>query len=228
MVEALVALHSPLVNKRYLGTAAEARASVQEGLHVPAAFRAALLDVPPAHRDAWFDMVMGLGELHDDGPELPRGCVPYLPCSVNTLVRVVDKAPVGPHDVFVDIGSGVGRAAILVHLLTGASAIGIEVQPALVDEARRLAARLFLSRVPTVQGDAAQLARSMATGSVFFLYCPFGGERLERLLDDLEPFARTRDLKVCSVDLPLPARAWLAPEPGHEGDLTIYRSTLSP
>ncbi len=228
MVESLVAPHSTLVNERYRGTAAEARAAVQEGLHVPGVFRAALLDVPPAHRDAWFDMVMGLGELHDDGPELPRDCVPYLPCSVDTLLRVVDEAPVGPHDVFVDIGSGVGRAALLVHLLTGASAIGIEIQPSLVNEARRLAARLCVSRVPTVQGDAAELARSMTTGSVFFLYCPFGGERLGRLLDDLEPFARTRDLRVCSVDVPLPARAWLAPAPGHEGDLTIYRSTLSP
>ena len=39
-------------------------------------------------------------------------------------------------DVFVDVGSGLGRAAALVHLMTGARAIGLEVQPALVAAAR--------------------------------------------------------------------------------------------
>jgi SAM-dependent methyltransferase len=141
---------------------------------------------------------------------------------------MVDQAGVHASDVFVDIGSGLGRAAVLVHLLTGAGAIGIEIQPALVAAARELASRLLLPRVPCIEGDAADLTAYVTTGTVFFLYCPFGGERLVKVIDHLESLARTRMLRICCVDLPLPAREWLTPDPELCGDLAIYRSTLHP
>ncbi|HKU40708.1 MAG TPA: hypothetical protein VJR89_21255 [Polyangiales bacterium] len=169
--------------------------------------------------------MLGLDELPEDGPELPQGCVPYLPCSVDALLRVIDEAGVHAEDVFVDIGSGLGRAAALVHLLTGAGAIGLEIQPALARAARNLASRLCLSRVPCIEGDAAELAGYMSIGTVFFLYCPFGGERLVKLLEQLASIARTRTLRVCCVDLTLPARDWLKPDPVRFGDLAVYRST---
>lgn len=201
------------------------RSRIQRGLHDPASFRAALLDVPPADRDRWVDAVLGLGDIPDDGPELPRGCVPYLPCSVDVLLRIVDHTPVRGSDVFVDVGSGLGRAAMLVHLLTGAGAIGLEVQPAFALASRDLASRLGLSRVSCINGDAAGLAASMTSGTVFFLYCPFGGERLAKVLADLEPIARTRTIRVCAVDLPLPPSPWLTIQGRYSGDLVIHRST---
>jgi hypothetical protein len=66
----------------------------------------------------------------------------------------------------------------------------------------------------------------MTTGSVFFLYCPFSGERLIRVLADLECIARTRMLRIGCVDLPLPARPWLTLDPRPSGDLAIHRTTL--
>jgi Histone methylation protein DOT1 len=192
----------------------------------PAGFRAALTGVPPHERDAWLDLVFGLDALPDDGPELPRGCVPYLPCSVDAILRMVDHAGVQPSDVFVDIGAGVGRAAVLVHLLTGASAIGLEIQPGLVLTARDLTTRLNVSRYSPIEGDATELTRFITIGSIFFLYCPFSGERLSLLLDDLEPIARTRQIRVCCVDLPLPPRPWLTLASSPSGDLAVYRSTL--
>lgn len=192
----------------------------------PAVFRTALMSVPPADRDAWLDLVLGLDSLPDDGPELPRGCVPYLPCGVDALLRMVEHAGVQDCDVFVDVGAGVGRAAALVHLLTGASAIGLEIQPALVLASRDITARLHVLRVAPVEGDAALLTGFITIGSVFFLYCPFSGERLEKVLDDLESIARTRQIRVCSVDLPLPARSWLTLVSPPFGDLAVYRSTL--
>lgn len=209
-------------------SALHARRSIESRAHDPVAFRAALLSVPAIARDAWLDLVLGLGELPDDGPELPRGCVPYMPCSVDVLLRTIDLAAVNASDVFVDIGSGLGRAAALVHLLTGASAIGLEIQPALARAARELAARLLLSRVRCIEGDAVTLTGSMTVGTVFFLYCPFGGERLLKVLDQLESLARTRMLRVCCVDLPLPVREWLTPDPAMSGELAVYRSTLHP
>ena len=192
----------------------------------PALFRMALTSVPPSERDAWLDLVFGLDEVPDDGPELPRGCVPYLPCSVDALLRVVEHAGVQANDVFVDIGSGVGRAATLVHLLTGASAIGLEIQPALVRASREITTRLNVFRVAPVEGDAAMLVQYITIGSVFFLYCPFSGDRLDKVLDELESIARTRQIRICCVDLPLPFRPWLTLASPPFGDLTVYRSIL--
>ena len=190
----------------------------------PAAFRAALTSIPPAERDAWLDVVLGLDGVPDDGPALPRGGVPYLPCGVDALLRMVEHAEVRASDVFVDIGAGVGRAAALVHLSSGASAIGIEIQPALVRVGRAVIARFPALRVALIEGDAAVLTRSIADGTVFFLYCPFSGARLETVLDDLEAIARTRQIRVCCVDLPLPPRPWLTlVSPAFE-DLAVYSS----
>lgn len=208
-------------------SAETARSQIARERAEPSLFRASLTRVPAAERDAWLDLVLDLGELPDDGPELPRGCVPYVPCPVDTLLRVVEHAPVRASDVFVDIGSGAGRATALVHLLTGATVMGLEIQPALVRAARDLFARLHMSRASCAQGDAASLAGQVRTGTVFFLYCPFSGDRLAKLVADLEPLARTRMIRVCCVDVPLPPCPWLTPAgPARPGDLAIYRSTL--
>jgi SAM-dependent methyltransferase len=214
------------MDDRHRASAERVRSSIQSGVHDRTVFRAALLSVPPTLRDAWVDLVFALGELPDDGPELPNGCVPYLPCSVDVLLRTIEQAPVRASDVFVDVGSGTGRAAALVHLLTGAPVIGVEIQPELVRAARDLAAQLRLSRMSCVQGDAAKLTGFISIGTVFFLYCPFSGARLARVLADLELIARTRAIRVCSVDLPLPPRPWLTADPALSGDLAIYRGSL--
>ncbi len=170
----------------------------------PAEFHAALLAVPPTERDRWADRALGIDPLHADGPDLPRGCVPYLPCDVETLLRMIEAAAVTTDDVFVDVGAGVGRAAALVHLLTGADTIAVEVQAGLVAEARALVSTLELDRLTVVAGDVAAQRAQIARGTVFFLYCPFSGDRLDRLLDDLAAIARP--LRICTVDLPLPQR----------------------
>jgi SAM-dependent methyltransferase len=212
------------VEETHRESADRIRSKIERRLHDPQEFRGALLSVPRAARDAWLDLVLGLHDLPDDGPDLPRGCVPYFPCSVDALLRMVDQAGVRASDVFVDVGSGLGRAAAFVHLITGAGVIGIEIQSGLVVAARDLAARLLVPRVSYIEGDAMELTGFMTTGSVFFLYCPFSGERLAKVMTDLESIARTRTVRVCCVDLPLPPCAWLSPEPRLSGDLAIYRS----
>lgn len=204
-------------------SADQARQRIERGAHDHLGFRAALLAVPPEARDAWVDRVLGLGAPPDDGAELPRGCVPYLPCGVDALIEAIDRAEIGAADVFVDIGSGVGRAIALVHLLTDAAALGIEIQSELVQVARDIA-RVVSPRISNVHGDAGELIGRVAIGSVFFLYCPFSGDRLQRVLAELEAIAQTRPIRVCCVDLPLPACAWLTPEPDGSGSLTVYRS----
>jgi len=206
-------------------SADEFRRRIASGSHDRLAFRDALLAVPRDARDGWLDRVLDVGAVPDDGPDLPRGCVPYLPCGVDALIDVIDGADVGPTDVFVDVGSGAGRAMAFVHLLTGATVIGIEIQSELVRQAREVA-RVVSPRISNVHGDAADLTGCIGIGSVFFLYCPFGGERLSKVLADLEAIAQTRPIRVCCVDLPVPAGAggWLARESEARGRATIYRS----
>jgi SAM-dependent methyltransferase len=205
-------------------SAAAMRARVGTGELTPCAFRHALDAVPSPDRDGWVDAVLGLDGVLDDGPALPQGCVPYLPCAVDAVLRAVELAGVRPGDVFVDLGSGVGRVAALAHLLTGASAVGVEIQPHLVAASRELLERVGLERVSAVEGDAAVLAQRLAIGTVFFLYCPFGGERLERVLDGLQSLAQTHPLRVCCVDLLLPERAWLTPVASAHRGVIVYRS----
>ena len=172
------------------------------------------------------DLLWDLDEIPDDDPELPRGCVPYLPCPVATVLEAVQRAAVTSSDVFVDVGSGTGKTALLANLLTGAACIGVEIQPALVQAARGRAAWLNLDRTRFVEGDAADLLRFITIGTVFFLYCPFGGDRVHRILDDLEVIARTRQIRVCCVHMPPLERPWLVPLPSTSVDLVVYRSTL--
>jgi predicted RNA methylase len=212
------------MDERHRESAELLRAELERGVRDPRAFRAALLEVPPAARDGWLDHVLGLSEISADSADLPRECVPYLPCSVDALLRVVERADIGPSDVFVDVGAGVGRASAFVHLLTGAGAIGIEVQHGLVTTARDLAKRLGLKRVSTVEGDAIDLVGAMTFGSVFFFYCPFSGARLTRVMTDLEAIARARPIRVCCVDLPLPPHAWLDPDPRGSDNVAVHRS----
>jgi SAM-dependent methyltransferase len=173
------------------------------------------------------DRAFELDGLPADGPALPGGCVPYLPCPVEALLRLAEHAPVRATDVFVDVGSGVGRAAALVHLLTGARVVGLEIQPQFVAAARTLATRLRLPDISFVEGDAPDLASALAGGSVFFLYCPFSGDRLDRFLARLEPIGRTRTIHLCCVDLPLPPRDWLTLASAPSPQLAIWRSRWS-
>lgn len=104
----------------------------------------------------------------------------------------------------------------IVHLLTGASTLGLEVQPQLVQAARALSQRLGLARVKTVEGDA-----HLDEGTVFFLYCPFSGDRLNTFLDELERLPRP--IRLCCVDLPIPARPWLTLV-AEDQDVTVFTS----
>lgn len=204
-------------------SAERVRAALESGRRDPAWFRSALLEVPFTERDAWLDRVLGIDEVYDDGPELPRGSVPYLPCSVEHLLQIVERAPVRASDVFVDLGAGVGRAATLVHLLSGASTIGVEIQPRLVAAARELTARLSLANVTWIEGDAAELDERVASGTVFFLYCPFGGKQLDKVRSHLELIARAKSIRVCCVDLQLPPCNFLTLRSSEVG-LEIFQS----
>jgi predicted RNA methylase len=202
------------------------RSDLRSARVTPATFAAELDAIPARNREEWLDLLWDIEGLEFDDPELPRGCVPYLPCAAETVLAAVHEAGVTADDVFVDVGAGAGRAALLAHLATGAGCIGLEIQPALARAAQARADWLGLARLRFVEGDATDMVRYVPTGTVFFLYCPFGAERLQRFLDSLEGVARIRPIRVCCVDMAPLERPWLARRPSTPAHIDVYQSTL--
>lgn len=180
--------------------------------------RARLEAIPVAERDVWVDTFLGLPAVPPDEP-LPRGAVPNLPAGVAEILAVLDAVPVTADDQFVDLGSGLGRVVMLASLLTGARAHGIEIQGSLVEHARRCAAKLGLSAVTFDHANAEEVELD---GSVFFLYAPFNGAMLRRVLARIDAVARRRALVVCTVDFELHDVPWLRARPATHHALTLY------
>lgn len=201
------------------------RSDLRSGQVTPATFSAALAEIGPQDRDRWLDLLWDVDEIPRDEPDLPCGCVPYLPCPVASVLDAVDQAEVTCNDVFVDVGSGLGRAALLAYLKTGASCVGLEIQPTLARTAQERADRARLSRMRFLQCDATESVRFITTGTVFFLYCPFGGSHLRRFLDGLEDVARARPIRVCCVDMPPLEAQWLTRLPSTSPSVDVYLST---
>src|SRR5690349_5323851 len=66
----------------------------------------------------------------------PGKDVAYFPSSPAMVERMLDMAHVGPGDRVVDLGSGDGRN-VIAAAKRGASAVGVEYNPDLVELARR-------------------------------------------------------------------------------------------
>ncbi len=150
--------------------------------------------------------------------------MPYMPSAIAPVVRAVLDVPITRDDVFVDLGAGLGKAAMAVHLLTGARARGVELQPALVDAANAQAKDLALQGVEFVRADA--LEADLDDATVVFLYLPFTGDVLAGVLRRLEGVARRRQIVICSLGLDLRGANWIAERPSEEFWLSIYESRI--
>ena len=179
--------------------------------------------IPVLDRDAWVDELLDIEPPPPDAPDLPRGAVPYLPCGIDEILALVHDVPLGPTDDLVDIGAGLGRAAILAHLLSGARTSGIEIQAPLVHLARERCAALNVTAVSFVHANAAD---TPLDGSVFFLYAPCNGQLLARLLNGLQEVARRRPITVATVGLELDA-PWLIPRSSSMATLALYLARVA-
>lgn len=192
------------------------------------ALAAAIATHAPLERDRYVDALLGLGAqpTEDDAsvaedPELIR-CVAS---GVSAIADAILKAGVGPGDVFVDVGAGCGRVAMLVHLLTGARAIGLEIQAALVELGAARAAALGLEGVEMRRGDAREA--ELPDGTVVYLYLPFVGRSLERVLGKLEAMAGRRGIAVCALGVELRRQPWLRPVDDTSLWMTVHESVVA-
>ncbi|MEO7959214.1 MAG: hypothetical protein ABIW76_21260 [Fibrobacteria bacterium] len=112
------------------------------------------------------------------------GMVYFQKTPARITLEMVDKAQLTNEDVFYDLGSGLGQVPVLVNLLSGAKAKGIEFEPAYCDYARACAIDLNLSRVEFILADAR--TADYSTGTAYFMYSSFEGKILEDVLEKLK------------------------------------------
>jgi len=120
--------------------------------------------------------------------------VPYQQTPARIILQLADDAHLEQDDVFYDLGCGLGQVPILVNLLSGAVARGVEVEPAYCAHARACATGLGLSRVEFVTADARALDYS--EGTVFYLFTPFTGGMLQEVLTKLQSVSRGRRIRL--------------------------------
>jgi hypothetical protein len=203
------------VNESLRQTAREARAELASGTLRGARLAELIRSIPLSDRDVWVDELVGFGEPPPDVDDLPRGSVPYLPCGVDEILAL----PIGPEDALVDLGSGVGRVVILAHLVFGVRASGIEIQEPLVRIARERSRGL-----PGVSFAHADASETALDGSVFFLYAPFNGELLTRVLARLAEVARRRPIVVCTVGVEFHHVPWMRKRVTSNPGVSVYDS----
>jgi SAM-dependent methyltransferase len=181
-----------------------------------------LASLPSALRDAAVEKRLGI----DVGPSVsPPGehLIGYHASGVASIVRMLIEVPVSTDDVVVDLGAGLGKVVLLTRLLTGATARGIELQPALVDRAREAAVRCGVADVVFQEGDAREA--DLDEGTVFFLYLPFTGPVLAEVMGRLRRVASRRAIVVCSLGLDVDREApWLVRRSLDSFWLAIYDS----
>ncbi|MBS2015444.1 MAG: class I SAM-dependent methyltransferase [Deltaproteobacteria bacterium] len=166
---------------------------------------------PAIERDREVDAWLGIAEAP---PSTAPGdhLVGYHPSGVDSILEAAREVPITARDVVLDLGAGLGKVALLIHLATGARARGIEIQPALVERARRAAARQGATEVSFDVGDARSC--DLGDANVFFMYLPFTGPALLEVLARLERIARERAIVVCTLGLDLERHApWLRRRP---------------
>jgi hypothetical protein len=180
----------------------------------------ALLEAQPeAECDRWIECLLGIRDLSARRPSVERELIGYQPSGVGAVLALIRDVPIVASDVFVDIGSGLGKVTMLVHLLTGADAFGLELDASLLARARERAAELRLDGVHYVQGDARELA---LPGTVYFMYAPLTGAALARALVQLEVATRDRSAVLCTLGLDLAHVAWLRERPSIDLFTSIY------
>ncbi len=159
-------------------------------------------------------------------PEREMGHCEHTPA--RAILEMIDHVRLGPDDIFYDLGSGMGQVPILVHLLTGVCARGVEFEPAYCRFAQETVQALQLSQVAFVNGDAR--AADYSDGAVFFMFTPFKGKMLQAVLARLQQTASTRAITVCTFGSCTPQVAeesWLTltdPAANHEYRLAVFRS----
>ncbi|NLR61797.1 hypothetical protein HGH93_27120 [Chitinophaga polysaccharea] len=187
---------------------AQLRQKISAGYYSPAAFNAMVSEyvgdvvnsAAPSDEPGYDDLdtfINGLLSVYPlPAPMLEREpeMIYYQKTPARIIFEMVALARPKPHDVFFDIGSGLGQATILVNLLSGIVSKGMEYEPAYCDYARRCVRSLQLQGVSFTNINAHQ--GDYSKGTLFFFYTPFEGRMLQHMLDILQCESQQRVIRI--------------------------------
>jgi hypothetical protein len=120
----------------------------------------------------------------------------YQPSSTKTILRLIDELSVSADDVFYDLGSGLGHVPILVNMIGGIKAKGVEIQPFYCRYSTACLNKLGLSGIEFTNADARDA--NYDDGTIFYLYTPFRGKVLQHVLGKLKVQSKQRPIRVCT------------------------------
>ncbi|MET3879576.1 class I SAM-dependent methyltransferase [Chitinophaga sp. OAE865] len=169
------------------------------------------------HVDVFMNGLFSFQTMPEQTKELEPDMVYYQKTPARIVFELVEKAGFTKEDVFYDIGAGLGQVAMLVHLLSGVPARGIEFEPAFCDYANNCAAQLHLANTAFINADARTACYS--DGTVFFMFTPFKGQILQQVLNALEKESLQRKIRIitygpCTAHVA--SQNWLQPlSPGN-------------
>jgi len=187
---------------------ARLRENIRDGVYTGSSFKKmiekyngyAIADSQQLNKIGYDDLDVFINGLlsNEPVPEPTRSLTPemvfYQKTPARAVLEMTELLQFTDHDVFVDIGSGLGQATMLVNLLTGVASIGIEFESAYCDYAETCASQLNLHGVSFINTDA--LEADYSCGTIFFLYTPFGGTMLQDVLEILHNEAWKKAIKI--------------------------------
>jgi SAM-dependent methyltransferase len=142
-----------------------------------------------------------------EGAAQPEGAAPripdvlYVPTPEIVVDRMLELARVGPNDVVYDLGCGDGRIVAAAAARHGARAIGYDIDPVRVAEARHTIARYGVERLVQIeQRDIFTLDLSAASVVALYLL-PELNVRLLPQLERMKPGSRivSHDFDIAGV-----------------------------
>ena len=201
----LASLHEA-VRVAALSAQAALRAQVAAGSLSRVALRGVLDEVPWLERDQFVEELLGIAYPPLEEPAPVPELIAYAPSGYDEIVYALDETGLGAGDRFLDIGSGLGKAVMLATLLPGATSRGIERDPKLHAMAEGAARSLGLLDAHFEWADVLEL--DMPQADVVFMYLPFTGATLARVLERLLAAGRARPARarsrfLCSAALEL-------------------------
>ncbi len=159
------------------------RRAIRDGTYSAVDFRR---DAPSCHWRTVHDLFCGTEV--EAAEARPLDGVHYVASDPAAALDAIDKLGLSEGDVLYELGSGLGFVAHLAAFLTRATVKAVEYDPAYHASAKEAAAALGLRNVEHIHADAASLTYDDATA--FYLFNPFGGETLAKVITAVERRAR--------------------------------------
>ena len=135
--------------------------------------------------DQFFDELIGLHDKPAVPTQFSEDAIGYVEASVEAVLRMLDAIELEEHDLFCDVGSGLGRIPILVHLLTGLPTLGVEIDRELCAKGQALLSSNEIAKVDLRAASA--LDADLSEVTVFSFNLPFDDATLATFLNRIRP-----------------------------------------